>query len=399
MRRQRNCVLFFCVFAVAPAFAWGAEAPSEVSAQSLLGDEVTGENWTVQPAVGSDGYYRVFNFTTPYGDFQATGRKRMDERLIELRAMQTLEEISVSEAFTDALGRAAMAPIHFGRDLVTAPVETTRNFFTGIGDMFRGVADSVTNDGPSRDSLFNRLVGITAAQRELAYELQVDPYTDFSPLRTGLSDVANASAAGGLSITAAISAIPGGAGVAASAAATGADFANSVYSMTSYEVAAAVAEKLEILGVAEDTSERFVGNLWYSPNDQFAIAEALEKLNAANTEAFVSVAADADSFDLAKFHRYRVELLVAESERLGTIREFVAVSEMTLNYNANRDLVAAFPFDIVEWTDSVSQSLSALSENASALGVQTRIFATTGEISPMAITELGRRGWTIIRLE
>ena len=397
MRHRQSSVLLFCVFAAMPAL--GAEAPSEASAESLLGENVTGENWTVSPNVGSDGYFRVFSFTTPYGDFQATSKRRMDERIQELHAMQALEEISVSEAFTDALGRAAMAPIRFGRDLVTAPISTTRNFFTGVGDMFRGVADSVNGSGPRRDPLFNRLVGITAAERELAYQLQVDPYTDFTPLRTGLADVANASAAGGLSITAAISAIPGGAGIAASAAATGADFTNSVYSMTSYEVAAAVAEKLESMGVADETAEKFVGNLWFSPNDQFAIAESLEQLDAENTEAFIAIAADADSFDLAKFHRYRAELLVAQSERLGTLTEFVAVSEMALTYNADRNLVAAFPFDVVEWTDSVSQSLSALSEDAAALGNEAPVFATTGEISPMAITELGRRGWTVIRLD
>ena len=46
------------------------------------------------------------------------------------------------------------------------------------------------------------------AARELAFELKVDPYTDFTPLRDGLADVARAMAAGDLSVTAAISAIP-----------------------------------------------------------------------------------------------------------------------------------------------------------------------------------------------
>lgn len=397
MRYQRSSVLLVgAVVAATCGLAFAAEAPSQVSAESLLGEDTMGENWTVSPDVGSDGYFRTFEFTTPYGDFQVAGKQRMADRIQELRALQSLEQISTTSAFTDALGRAAMAPIHFGANLVTDPIETTENVFTGIGDMFR----SVTNSGPRRDPLFNRLTGITAAERELAFQLQVDPYSDFSPLRNGLSDVANAAAAGGLSITAAIAAIPGGAGVVASASATGADFADSVYSMTSYEVAAAVAEKLKMQGVSDETTEKFVGNLWYSPNDQYAIAEALEQLNAENKEAFITVAADADSFDLAKFHRYRAELLTAESERLGNLSDFVVVGEMALNHNADGNLVAAFPFDVVEWTDSVAENLSALSDAVAAESdAPARIFATTGTISPTAIAELGRRGWTIIRLD
>lgn len=396
MKYQRSSVLFLgVVVAAMSGLVLAAEAPSEVSAESLLGEDAMGENWTVSPTVGSDGYFRTFDFTTPYGDFQVVGKRRMDQRIEELRALQTLEDISLSSAFGDALGRAAMAPLRFGANLVTDPIETTGEVFTGIGDMFR----SVTSSGPRRDPLFNRLAGITAAERELAYQLQVDPYSDFTPLRTGLSDVANAAAAGGLSITGAIMAIPGGAGVIASASATGADFADSVYNMTSYEVAAAVAEKLEMLGVSEEVTEKFVGNLWYSPNDQFAIAEALEQLNAANAEAYIAIAAEADSVDLAKFHRYRAELLAAESERLGTLTEFVAIADMALSHNAGGNLVAAFPFDIVEWTESVTENLTALSDGAAESTATTRIFATTGEISPAAITELGRRGWTIIRLD
>jgi hypothetical protein len=397
MRYPYNSVFFAATLVAAAAgYALAAEAPSQVTAESVLGDDAMGENWTVSPMVGSDGYFRTFAFTTPYGDFEVTGTNRMRERIQELRALQTLEEISTTSAFGDALGRAAMAPLRFGANLVTDPIETTGNVFAGIGDMFR----SVTNSGPRRDPLFNRLVGISAAERELAYQLQVDPYSDFSPLRNGLSDVANAAAAGGLTITGAIMAIPGGAGVVASASATGADFADSVYSMTSYEVAAAVAEKLQMIGVSEETTEKFVGNLWYSPNDQFAIVEALEQLSAENTEAFISVAAEADSFDLAKFHRYRAELLARENERLGTLSEFTVIGETALSYNADRSLVAAFPFDVVEWTDSVAENLSALSDAAAAESdAATRVFASTGDMSPVAITELGRRGWTIVRLD
>lgn len=400
-------ILFLCavvaalplVAAAASGTARAAEAGSETSAELLLGQDAAGGNWTVAPAVRSDGFLRLFDVKTPYGDFQVNGWRRMNERLQEFRALQTLERMSRTEVFADALARGGLAPIRFGRDFVLDPVETTGNLISGVGRMFRNVAASVSNAGSSRDPLFDRLVGITAAERELAFELQVDPYSDFTPLRHGLEDVAHAMVAGGLTVSVAMSAIPGGAGTAVSATSRAAGFADSVYSKTSDEITVLVTEKLEALRVDEATIAKFNGNRWYSPNDQFAIAEALEKLNAADSALFVSLAADADGYDVAKFHRYRAELLANESARLGTLSGFVIVSDMAINRDAAGRWVAAFPFDVVEWTDSASGSLTRLSEElARQGGAAPRIFATTGALSAAADAELKQRGWTIVNL-
>ncbi|MEE8439272.1 MAG: hypothetical protein V3S07_06755, partial [Micropepsaceae bacterium] len=77
----------------------------EVSAESLLGEDVMGENWTVSPMVQSDGFLRIFDVTTTYGEFQLGGERRMNERLQELRALQILEQMSRTTVFVDALER------------------------------------------------------------------------------------------------------------------------------------------------------------------------------------------------------------------------------------------------------------------------------------------------------
>ncbi len=376
-----------------------AETPAPKSATLLLGADVKGPNWTVTETVRSDGFVRLYTVETPYGGFQVNGQRRMEQRLNELRALGSLEKMSTTETFAEALGNAGLAPIRFGRDLVLDPVETTGNLFSGIANMFDRAVDEVEHSDASRDDLVDSVAGVSKAMRELAFELKVDPYTDFTPLRDGLADVARAMAAGDLSVTAAISAIPGGAGIAVSASSTASTLAEPIRDKSSAEIAALVEAKLKPLDIDEDVIEAFVKNKAFSPADTYAIAEALEALKARNAEAFVRRAANADSADLAKFHRYRAELLAKHSAQVGQLKEFYVVHEFALNRNTDGALVAVFPFDELAWTEPAAKSLDRISLELATRG-ETRqpILATTGNVSAKALAELKKRGWRVLIL-
>jgi hypothetical protein len=396
--------LLFCgllVAGLAPGgLAEAIEIGTATSAASHLGADVKGDNWTVAPTVTSDGTFRHFSVTTPYGDFEVIAERRMNDRLQELRALQVLEKMSRTQAFADALGNAGMAPIHFGVNLVSEPIKTTGSVMTGIGDMFDTVVSSVSDDDPSRDSLLRRVLGVTKAVRDLAAQLKVDPYTDYKPLHDGLEDVAKVIAAGDLTVTGAISAIPGGAGIVASATSTASDLSSTVYTMTAEDIGALVVQKLMALGDDEAQAKKFVANNYYSPADQLAIAESLENLGAANSSSFIALATAADSVELAKFHRFRAELLAKENARLGTLKDFVVVSDFALNRDANGALVAAFPFDEVAWTDSTSRNLTRLFTLVAAQNEKkVPVFASTGPISPAAAAEIKAAGWKIVMLD
>lgn len=384
---------------VAVATGAAAETPAPMSASQLLGADVKGPNWTVSETVRSDGFVRLYTVETPYGNFQVNGQRRMEQRLNELRALHALEQMSTTRTFTKALGDAGLAPIRFGRDLILDPVETTGNLFSGIANMFDRAVDEVEHSSASRDELVDSVAGVSKATRELAFELKVDPYSDFTPLRDGLADVARAMAAGDLSVTAAISAIPGGAGVAVSATSRASSLANPIRDKSSAEIAAMVEAKLETLDIDESVISSFVKNRSFSPADTYAIAEALASLKARNSEAFVRRAANADSADLAKFHRYRAELLARHSAQLGTLKEFYVVREFALNRNEDGALVAVFPFDDLAWTETVAKSLDLISLELATRG-ETRqpILATAGKVSAPALAELKKRGWRVLIL-
>ena len=395
----RTIAVFAAAAVLSATVALAIEPAPTATASSLLGADVKGANWTVNDPVKSDGFARIFSFTTPYGDFNVNGQRRMVQRLQELRAITALEAMSKTEAFGKALANAGMAPIRFGRDLIVDPVETTGNVVTGIGKMFHAVTASVSGEGVHRDSWVESAAGVTAAERELAFQLHVDPYTDFTPLRNALNDVARAMAGGGLTVTAAFMASPGGAGVVVGATSSAADFASSIASKTALEIADLTRAKLAGMGVDKDTTEAFIKNHEYSPQDQYDIAEALEKLGAQNASAFIASATGADTADVAKFNVYRAQLLAADSDRVGKLTAFFAAGDVAVNMNAKNHIVAMFPFDLVAWTDTVSASVTKLTADVKAQYPKTqRFLATTGNVSEQAQAELHKLGWSLIKL-
>ena len=91
--------------------------------------------------------------------------------------------------------------------------------------------------------------------------LGVDPYTNFPPLAQKLTDVASATAAGGLTVKAALAVIPGGAAViAVSSVSTIQSASDTLRDKTSAQIAQEVKATLLRLDVPPDAVARFATN-------------------------------------------------------------------------------------------------------------------------------------------
>ncbi len=391
-----------CIASVTPALAAGTaviETVSEAKADQIVGAHSTGSNWTVQSPVHSDGFMHIFALETPYGNYAVSGDKLLSERLNELKAVETLEQMSKTKAFVDAATNAGLAPLRFGRDLITAPIETTGRFVSGVTNMFDKVGSEIDNHSASRDSFVESVSGIQKAKRDLAFTLGVDPYSEFPPLAEGLTGVAQMMALGDISISAAYSAIPGGAGIAVSSASRAGSLSQPLRDKSSAEIAGAVRAQLTTLGVTDEQITAFFKNTAYSPADQLAIADALTTLNAKDSGAFIARASTAESGDVAKFQRYRVELMAKENARLGTLASFETVSGFAINRDKKGNYVAVFPFDEVVWTEIASHAFGEMSSDIAKQSAAAKpIFATTAHISPTAEAQLKKLGWQIVKL-
>ncbi|HAH09233.1 MAG TPA: hypothetical protein DCL54_05970 [Alphaproteobacteria bacterium] len=381
-----------------PVPARALEQAPEAQAKSFAGDRITGPNWEIKPQVARDGFSRVFTLKTPYGEFEVVGQRRLDDRLNELRALDALEKMSKSEMFVKALAKAGLAPLRFGRDLITNPIETTENLFAGVANVFDRAAAEIDQANASKDGTFESLVGVSKARRALAFELGVDAYSDFKPLSRGLDDVAGAVAAGDLSVRAAFSAISGGAGTAISGTATANQLSTPLRDKSSAEIAAQVETDLLAMGVAGAEIQSFLTSDFYSPADHLAVTAALKTLDAKDPGTFLSRAARARSVDDAKFQRARVEAMAAHSAKLGTVKAFESVGDYTLARNAKGELVAVFPFDEIIWTEQVAGSFDKINTAIAAAPQNAKpILGTSAEISTEANAMLTKQGWQIVK--
>jgi len=376
------------------------EVPKEASATTFLGALTEGENYHITSGVRSDGFMRVFIVDTSYGQYQVIGIDLTKAFIQELKALSALEKMSTSDEFSKSFGQAAVAPIQYGADLIINPVDTIGRSLSGVANMFDRANAAMENQKDVRESTTDSLLGVDDARRNLAVELGVDPYTQFAPLAQKLTEIADAAAAGGLTVKAALAVIPGGVGIAVSSAGSAEGVKNTLRDKTSAQIVKEVKATLLRLNVPAESVARLTENRSYTPADLLVMSKALARLNAANTEIFVDRAASATTRDDAFFQRRRAELLSERSNELGVIISFVSVGDFPLNQTQNGNIVAAFPLDLFAWTANADRSAKTVTANLRRTQTlaQKPIFATTNTVTPMATSEMEKLGWQVVRL-
>jgi hypothetical protein len=361
---------------------------------------MTGSSYTVKPTAQSDGIMRMFEIDSTYGKFHLGGADFTRMRLREIEATATLEKMSQSEAWAKSFGRAAVAPVKFGVDLVTNPIDTFGRSMSGISNMFDRAGASLAGQRTNRDTLADSLLGVSDAQRQLAIELGVDPYTDFAPLAQQLRQMAGAMAGGQLTVKAGLAAVTGGIGIGISAASNVEGAKNTLRDKTAAQVIAEVRVILNSLGVPEEMANRLLENPHYTPADLIIMAQALAQLKAQNTIVYVNRASEAASRDVAYFQRRRAELLAARSAEVGGITAFVTVSGHAVNVTRDGKPFALFPFDDLAWTDVPARTFrSATAEVRRRSPNGGAVFATTGLVTPRAAAEIKNLGWKIVQVK
>jgi hypothetical protein len=385
--------------ALAPLSA--LEIPQEASAATYLGALTKGNNYRVAAKVRGDGNMRIFVVDTNYGKFQVEGVELTRVFIQELKALDALEKISQSDTFAKSLGHAATAPIRYGANLIVNPVGTLGDSLSGVANMFDRTTASLANPNADRATTTDSLLGVDDARRELAVGLGVDPYTDFPPLAKKLTEVASATAAGGLSVKATLAVIPGAALIAVSSVSTVQSASDTLRDKTSAQIVQEVKSTLLQLNVPPDTVARFVTNRAYTPADLLLISRALARLNVNNTQAFIDRAAEANTRGVAFFQRRRAELLSERSQELGGITDFIIVGGFPLNRSRAGNIIALFPFDDVAWTAITERAADAMTNDLRRDGALARkpILATNGAVTLMASGEFQKLGWQVVHLK
>jgi hypothetical protein len=379
------------------------EQPPSFNAAQIPGIKRVGENYTVRNPVKSDGILRVYVLATPYGDITVQGDEMLRMRINELKALAALEKLSNSESFGKALAEAGLSPIKFAGGLITNPVGTVQNTFAGVGNFFGRMSSDMNNAGKTPDDAMASLFGVTDQRRLLAAAYGVDPYTDLPPLAEKLQVLSQAAATGGLVVTGALMAVPGGAGIVVSNLST----ANKLNDLGLEEVARkyTAAQILDInrgllkkMEVDDELSNKLLSNTNYTPLDMAAMVAALDSMSAVrNRDVFVARAAAADGRAIAYVMRRTAELMADDYRKRGGYIRFVSLAAFPYVVTRDGRVTALLPIDALSWTRDTAVGFTQVSNERKRVAPNARgELRITGMATAMAKERLKAQGWTVL---
>ena len=373
------------------------ETPSAPSASSILPRHMlAGPNYTVDPFVATDGYLYIYNLHTRFGDLRVPSTALLATRIAETAALAQMEQVSARQEFRSGLINKGQQTVSGAVDLVTNPLGTLSGAATGVGRMFESLQQNLTSGNLGDGSGAANLLGVPALARQYAAQFGVDPYTTNPLMQKRLQEMASAGAAGNITATALSALIPGGVGIAVSAAGTSATLNNIDLTASPATIAQQNQTQLAALGVSSGNASFFIGNTVFTPTQQSRIVAALSAMqNVQNTGAFVGFLGTTNDPDVAQFRQRMAQMYAGYNANVAPLAGFVSIGRYVGATSASGRLVLAFPMDCFFWTPTnaaIVASINSFAQNLPAAGVEVWI---TGKASPMVAKELRAIGWTV----
>jgi hypothetical protein len=399
------------------------EEPAVFSAQGIWGDQAKTAHAYLQEDVTSDGLYRHYHFVTDAGSYDIVGDQLMAVRLYENRVYEQLKDDSGFAQFFRSFGSSAIAPLKFGGQLITSPIETVKNSANGIGNFFDSMSASSENKNPDRESFMGGVLGTDTARREIATQFDVDPYTDFPPLASRLHDLAAASGIGGLSLRGVMVAIPGGAALPTVTATT---TRTMVFTASSVGTAQALKESLRtktagqivrdsraiLAAVVRRASvvNEFLDNNNYTPADMLVMAAAFEKIHTQDAGLLLAQCAAVKDRTHAFLCRLQAEMYAGLKNSLPFDR-FVTRGSFVIMQLRDHRYLWAMPADIYMWTADNEADVAILThalaegrapepaqKNGKTTPVKPNLLVITGDYSALASKQLSKLKWEPARM-
>jgi hypothetical protein len=399
----RAAALAATIAATLPAAAQQYENPPSFNVAKLPGIKLAGDNYTVNNPARSDGLLRLYRVTTAQGEISVHGDEMLRMRLHELAALHELDKINNSEAYGKALAEAGLSPLKYTGRFIANPGKTVSETFTGLGNMFGRIASGMANAGRAPGNPLAGLLGVTEQRRKLAAEFGVDPYTDYEPLDFRLARLSEAAAAGGLTISGALIAVPGAAGIVVSNLHTASSLQGiKIEALARDYTAAQIFDlnrgRMNAMGADPALIESLLGNRNYTPIDMAAIVGALDGMNGVEDRAlFLERAAAIDNRAIAYFMRRHAELLAAHHARAAKFSRFVSLGGYPFAVTRQGRIVSVMPIDALAWTQSAGGALRESAADARRIVASGQVeLRITGTATALAKRQLQGLGWKLV---
>jgi hypothetical protein len=384
-----------------PLFAQQSyETPPVLSASKILPSELlSGQSFRVQESVNNDGFLNIYKVDSPFGSSTAVSTALLRKRIHEINAMVAMEKVKTTSRYLDSLKSSGMSTLAAAKNMVFRPVKTATEVVSGVGLLFRRAGDSLFGPKPSEaeDSRFQNLVGFSNYKREIAYEFGVDVYSRNELLQDRLNELSWTAFAGGMTVSALMAAVPGGAGIAMTAIGT-TRLGTAIFKNTPpQDLRRMNTEKLNAMGVDATTIEAFMSNTIFSPREQTIVVSSLDEMTGvAGRQRFVQVASLTNNADMAYFRQRQAEMYAGYHKGVAPLTQFVFLGQLAAARAQNGALVFNVPVDYMVWTESLVQLVAGTDAAVSQLpGLTQKQLWVTGTLSPRARTEIERLKWKV----
>lgn len=400
--RSISIALVFLISA--PAVKLSAQSRYEAAtvlnaSQILPPDVLAGPNHRVQERVYNDGYLNRYTVDSKFGGFVAVSTPMLRKRIAEINALVRMEQIQNTKEYTAAIKEAGLDTLVGFKNLVTKPVDTVKGAVSGLAVAFRRAGDAIggSKRSDSEDSRLKDAIGFSKTKREYAHQLGVDVYTDNQKVQDRLDEISWAGYAGGLTWAAAMSAVPGGAGVAITVAGTNRLLNDMFRAMPPVELRRLNSEKLKAMDVHAEIADTFLNNSIYSPRDQTLLVSALDEMKGVGNRAtFVRQASPTADRDVAYFRQRQAQMYAGYHKAVAPFETFIALGQFAAARTTKNEVVFNVPMDHLVWTEEMAQLITAADGMVSRLTKPAnKQLWITGTMSARARKEVENRGWQV----
>jgi hypothetical protein len=387
---------------ILPAFAQQGYEPAPVlSASKILPPElISGAHHRVQERVTNDGYLNTYQIDSKFGTFTAVSTAVLRKRIGEINAMVIMEKVQSSKEYVDSIKEGGLDAMTSAMSLITSPVKSVSGAVQGLGAAFSRVGESVfgAERSQSEDSRIKDAIGFSTAKRQYAYEFDVDVYSENQKLQDMLNRISWAGYAGSLTWSAAMAAVPGGAGVAMTVIGTN-KLLNQVFQNTPpVELRIMNLQKLNAMGVNPHFADMFLNNTMFSPREQTLFVHALGEMNGVSDRgAMVRLSLSSQNPTIALFRQRQAQMYAGYNKSVAPLQSFISLGGLfATSRTADGALVFNLPLDYLVWTEPMAQFLTGANQLVNELpGIKEKHLWLTGTLSPRARKEIESRGWQV----
>lgn len=335
----------------------------------------------------AEGLMNHYVIDTQYGRLEAHGDAMVRRLRAELRAIESLRQISRTEAFGGSLKKAVIGPFRGAKELITRPAATIKAAGRGLAALPGLVKESL---GGTRsiyeDNLAEGALSVSKSKREFASALGVDVYSRNPVLQKELTGLAWAEASGGLGASAAI-AVATFSGSLATSNLQRADGLNDILRTRSAEELRIASRKALLQsGVPDQLVERFLDHYWYSPRHETVIAASLLAMEGATGQAqFIELALSANSEEAALFFQQTAEMMRGFHATVRPVKRIEIFFGVPLVHGLDRSVAALLPVDRIHWTARTAEVAAHIARHrANANGVRQMMLWTPGKLTDRA---------------